>query len=69
MGGKMKIWGRYQNKEPELIDTCSKSEAEYMLYNYLMAFGALPGQHAHKDWKLWLGRKKDEPRKENYYQV
>jgi hypothetical protein len=49
----MTIWGRYKGGDAEKIDTCSKSEASSMLGEYRMAFGS--------DWKLWAGRKKDEP--------
>ena len=49
----MTIWGRYKDGKPEKIDTCSKSDAGRMLGEYRLAFG--------NDWKLWAGRKKDEP--------
>lgn len=58
----MQIWGRYRNNPPEKIDNIPKHDVQRCLYEYMMAFGALPGQHAHKDWKLWTGRRKDEPR-------
>lgn len=47
----MAIWGRYQDKEPEKID---EGNAAYLVGEYRMAFG--------RDWTIWRGRKKDEPR-------
>jgi len=55
------IWGKYKDRPVEKIDTCGKADLNYMLHEYRMAYGALPGQHAHKDWKIWVGRKCDEP--------
>lgn len=52
------IWGKYEDKAVERVDSFdSQREAMAMLYEYKMAFGALPGQHAHKKWKLWVGKK------------
>jgi hypothetical protein len=61
----MLIWGRYENKPPEKIDDIPKREVNRMLYEYKMAFAALPGQHSHDKWKLWIGRRKDEPSAQN----
>jgi hypothetical protein len=58
---RMIIWGRYKNNPPEKIDDIPKHDVNRCLHEYKMAFGAYPGQHAHKDWKLWIGRRKDEP--------
>jgi len=50
----MNIWGRYQGRPPEKIDSdLPKNDALRCLYEYRLAFG--------KDWILWLGRKKDDP--------
>jgi hypothetical protein len=49
----MKIWGRYLNNAPECIDDIPKNDAQHCLYEYKMAFG--------REWKLWIGRRKDEP--------
>lgn len=58
----MLIWGRYLGGKPEKIDDIPKHDVQRCLYEYKMAFGALPGQHAHGKWKLWIGRMKDEPK-------
>lgn len=50
----MKIWGRLKGREPEVVDECSKKEVSYLLGEYRMAFG--------KDWVLWAGLKREEPR-------
>jgi hypothetical protein len=58
------IWGRYRSLEPEVIDRAStRNEAERLLGEYTLAFGAYPGQHAYKDWNLWVGRKNEEPKR------
>lgn len=49
----IKIWGRYQNNDPEVIDQTGRKDIDYLLGEYRLAFG--------RDWKLWAGRKKDEP--------
>lgn len=49
----MAIWGRYQDKDAEKIDD---GDSGYLLKEYQIAFG--------RDWTLWLGRKKDEPRRD-----
>lgn len=50
-----KIWGRPKNGEAEVIDETHRGSdsAEYLVAQYQMAF---------RDWKIWAGRKKDEPR-------
>jgi hypothetical protein len=59
------IWGRYRDNKPEVIDRASdQRQAEYMLGEYMLAFGAYPGQCHHKDWKLWAGRRDAEPQRE-----
>jgi hypothetical protein len=59
---RISIWSRYLNHKPERIDSAKNQEdANYLLYQYKLAFGALPGQPAHGKWKLWTGRKCDEP--------
>ena len=51
----MKIWGKYiPTKKAEVLDTCTKKELGYMLREYRMAFG--------RDWIIWAGLKRDEPR-------
>lgn len=48
------IWGRYKNGKPEVIDHATgKKDAAYLLGEYQLAFGP--------DWKLWAGRRIDEP--------
>lgn len=54
----MIIWGRYLNKQPEKIDDIPKHDVQRCLHEYMMAFG--------KDWKLWIGRRKDEPKNDEY---
>jgi hypothetical protein len=57
------IWARYRNNAPEKIDTASnESSALYLLGEYRLAYGANPGQPHANDWKLWIGRRKDEPK-------
>lgn len=57
-----RIWGKYENQPIEKIDEFgSQGEAARMLYEYRMSFGALPGQHAHAKWKLWVGKKTECP--------
>jgi len=53
------IWGRYvPNDTVEKIDQASsQKDADYLAGEYRMAFG--------RDWKIWAGRKKDEPGKES----
>lgn len=50
----MKIWGRYQNKKPEVIDDIPKHDVQRCLREYVMAFG--------RGWTLWIGCMKDEPK-------
>ena len=54
------IWGRYvPNDTVEKIDQASsQKDADYLAGEYRMAFG--------RDWKIWAGRKKDEPREESF---
>lgn len=55
------IWGRYRDHPVERIDWAeTRAKAEYLLHEYRLAYGALPGQPFEKDWKLWIGRKADE---------
>jgi len=61
------IWGRYMDRKPEKVDTLSPREAQRCFGEYLLAFGALRGQHNYKKWKLWMGRLKDEPSDREYY--
>lgn len=56
------IWGRYENQPIERIDSCAKKDVDYMLYNYKLAFGALPGQCAYGRWCIWAGLKRDCPK-------
>jgi hypothetical protein len=49
----MKIWGRHLNNKPECIDDIPKGDVRRCLREYMMAFG--------REWKLWIGRRKDEP--------
>ena len=58
----MKIWFKHENGKPEVVDEVSSREANGMLYEYMIAFGCLPGQHRYGKDKLWVGRKKDEPK-------
>ncbi len=54
----MIIWGRLENSEPEKIDTVAKADANYLVSEYRLAFGP--------KWKIWVGRKKDEPRERQW---
>lgn len=63
----MNIWGRYEGRKPEKIDDIPKHDVQRCLGEYMLAFGAMRGQHAHKKWKLWIGRMKDEPGNREYY--
>jgi hypothetical protein len=58
----MIIWGKYGNQTPEKIDTAPKHDAQRMLREYNLAFGCFRGGPHEKKWKLWLGRRKDEPK-------
>lgn len=50
----IKIWGKYQNGKPEVIDTAQNwKEARSLLQEYRVAYGA--------DWIIWGGLKKDMP--------
>lgn len=52
----MNIWGRYQGRPPEKLDSdLTAKEAAAYVGEYRMAFG--PG------WVIWAGRKKDDPTK------
>lgn len=56
------IWGKLEDQAVERIDCFSSmGEAQRMLYEYKMSFGALPGQHMHRKWKLWIGKKYPVP--------
>lgn len=44
------IWGRYNNT----VEVVDRADSAYLLAEYQMAFGPR--------WKLWRGRKKDEPK-------
>ena len=55
------IWGRYLNNKPEKVDDIPKNDVGRCLHEYMLAFGAMPGQSNYKKWKLWIGRLKDEP--------
>jgi len=47
---KCTVWGRYKNKEAEIIDTAKNpKEAQFMVGEYRMAFGS--------GWVIWY----DEP--------
>lgn len=48
----MTIWGKYKGKV-EKIDTCTKSDAVYLVGEYRLAFGT--------GWVIWVGRKSDDP--------
>lgn len=48
------IWGKLKGHKPEKIDQCEKRSALYLVGEYQLAFG--------KDWIIWAGRKKDEPK-------
>lgn len=52
------IWGRLKGqRNPEIIDRAvSVRDASYLLGEYQLAFG--------KSWKIWIGRKIDEPKEE-----
>ncbi len=63
----MTIWGRYEGRKPERIDDIPKHDVQRCLYEYALAFGALPGQSSYKKWKLWIGRMKDEPSDQTYW--
>jgi hypothetical protein len=63
----MTIWGRYEGHKPEKIDNIPKHDVQRCLGEYMLAFGAMRGQHAYKKWKLWIGRMKDEPSDHDYY--
>jgi hypothetical protein len=48
----IKIWGKYLNAAPEVIDTAENlKEAVRYLAEYRMAFGP--------NYSLWIGRRKD----------
>lgn len=46
----MAIWGRYRDQ----VEKIDEGDSAYLLHEYRLAFG--------RDWVLWRGRKKDEPR-------
>ena len=55
--GTISIWGRYLDNEPEKVDSAhSQNSAEYLAAEYKLAFG--------RDWKVWAGRKDQEPKDE-----
>jgi len=56
------IWGKYKNLKPEKIDTIPTHDVQRMLHEYRLAYGAFPGSPHAKSWKLWIGRRKDEPK-------
>lgn len=57
------IWGKYKDRPVERIDGAgSTREAARLLYEYRLAFAALPGQREHGNWLLWVGRKYPIPR-------
>lgn len=51
----VRIWGRYEGRAPEVVDTVRRADALRVLAEYQLAFGA--------GWTLWLGRRDDEPRR------
>lgn len=57
----VRIWYRYGEQKPEVVDTCAKRDVGYILHNYMMAFGVYPGQTNARTAKVWAGRKCDEP--------
>ena len=59
---QIKIWYRYEGKEPEKIDQCSRSDVAYLLQEYALAFGLMKGQHRYKKDKVWAGSRRDEPK-------
>jgi hypothetical protein len=52
----IRIWGRYEGRAPEVVDTVARAEALRVLAEYKLAFGA--------GWTLWLGRRDDESRRQ-----
>ena len=59
------IWGKYKDQPVEEIDSADTlGEAQCMLATYTLAFKAVPGQHEHGNWKLWIGKKYPIPREE-----
>ena len=56
------IWYAYNNQSPEVVDhASSKKDAEYLLGEYQLAFGVLPGQHNYQHAQVWTGKKSDRP--------
>jgi hypothetical protein len=50
----MKIWAFYkQTGKTELVDTCTKKDACYLVHEYQLAFG--------RDCVVWSGLKRDNP--------
>lgn len=49
----MAIWGR----SPYGVEKIDDDDSAYNLHEYRLAFGP--------EWKLWRGRKKDEPGKDD----
>lgn len=48
----IRIWGRYKNNAPEVIDEASSQlDADYLVGEYRMAYG--------RDYLVWAGRRKD----------
>lgn len=47
------IWGKYRGEIERIDQASNEKEAQYLVGEYRLAFG--------KDWKIWSGRKKDEP--------
>ena len=54
----IEIKARYRGARVEVIDTAEdEQEADYLLENYRLAFGAVPGQPNAGDWQIWAARK------------
>ena len=47
------IWGKYRGNVEKIDESSRDNGAAFLVREYQMAFG--------KDWKIWAGRKKDEP--------
>lgn len=48
----IKIWGRYRGRTEELDTAPNEKEADYLVREYRMAYGA--------EWLVWKGRKKND---------
>lgn len=59
------IWYKPEHGKIEKVDTAPAGQAGYLVHEYQMAYGVLPGQHRHGKDKVWAGLKSDEPQHHN----